>query len=62
MICIDDCATCVHNRLTKIDGWKPACDAFPEGIPLGFPTGNAKNLKECNNGIGYEPKNQERVK
>ena len=56
MIYINDCTFCVHNKGVKIDGWKAACDAFPDGIPLEFYTKNASNLSECNNGIGYEPR------
>ncbi len=56
MICIDDCSTCKHKRPLK-DGWRFVCDAFPDGAPKGFPFGKAKEMKECNNGIGYEPKN-----
>lgn len=56
MVCIDDCSNCKHNHLEKIDNWIPVCDAFPKGMPLDFPTGRAHEFKECNNGIGYEPK------
>lgn len=31
-----------------------ACDAFPEGIPYDFDETVVTELKECNNGIGYE--------
>lgn len=55
MICIDDCHTCRHIRPLK-DGWKFRCDAFPNGSPHSFAFGHVKEIKECNNGIGYEPK------
>ena len=55
MICIDDCATCKHERELK-DGWKFCCDAFPDGTPLGFKFVEVKEKGVCNNGIGYEEK------
>ncbi len=54
MLYIDDCSTCKHKRPLK-DGWDFCCDAFPNGMaPRDFPFGKVKELKECNNGIGYE--------
>lgn len=58
MICITDCGNCIHSR-PLIDGWLDCCDAFPDGIPVGFDYSKVKELPECNNGIGYEPKEQE---
>lgn len=55
MIYIDECQNCKHERPLK-DGWKFCCDAFPEGTPLKFPFGRVKEMKECNNGIGFEEK------
>ena len=55
MICIDDCGSCKYERPLK-DGWKFVCDAFSDGSPKNFPFGKVKQIKECNNGIGYEPK------
>ena len=56
MIYLDDCHTCKHKRPLK-DGWRFCCDAFPDGTERNdFPFGKVKELKECNNGIGYEPK------
>lgn len=56
MICVNyPCMNCIHIR-PNIDGWKCACDAFPDGIPdkyLFFE--DVTKLSECNNGIGYEP-------
>ena len=53
MVCVSICDTCIHQR-ENIDGWKCCCDAFPEGYPSDFTESNARELKECNNGIGYE--------
>ena len=55
MICVNDCGKCMHNR-PLIDGWRSCCDAFPEGKPLDFDYRNLKDRKDCNNGIGFEPK------
>ena len=57
MICINDCSTCIHQR-ELLDGWLDCCDAFPDGIPYDFNYSIVKEISECNNGIGYEPKNQ----
>ena len=60
MICVDcSCDKWVHKRL-KIDGWKCACDAFPEGIPTEWILEkDPREYKEYNNGIGYEKKPEE---
>ena len=59
MIYIDyPCDRCVHQR-ENIDGWRCACDAFPDGTPDWIYRTNIRNLKECNNGIGYEKKSDE---
>lgn len=57
MICVDcACDSCIHQR-ENIDGWKCACDAFPEGISKKFLFEiDPRKIKECNNGIGYEEK------
>lgn len=62
MICVGYlCDKCRHQR-ENIDGWKCACDAFPDGIPTDYiMTIKEENAKECNNGIGYEP-DEEKVK
>ena len=53
MICVgSDCDKC-KNQIGMVDRWKPACRAFPEGIPSDH-YGNQYG-KPCNNGIGYEP-------
>lgn len=54
MICITDCRDCKHKR-PLIDGWLDCCDAFPNGIPVNFDYSKVKKIKECNNGIGFEP-------
>ena len=57
MIILDyPCDNCKHQR-ENIDGWKCACDAFPEGIPgRFFRDVDPSKLPECNNGIKFEPK------
>lgn len=42
------------------DGWRGCCDAFPDGWPKGWLNKNKRDLKECNNGIKYEPKTEGR--
>ncbi len=56
MICIVKCADCKYIR-DNIDGWLPACDAFPEGVPDDFNYGDIKEGVPCNhqNGIGFNP-------
>lgn len=54
MIKLAWCDDCRH--ITGGKGFIPTCEAFPEGIPYGFENGRDKELKTCNNGIGYEPK------
>ena len=50
------CGNCKHIRPNK-DGWICVCDAFPDSIPdENLLYKNISELKECNNGIGYEPK------
>lgn len=55
MVCVQDCAFCIHRRSEKIDGWIPTCDAFPNGKPDDFDYSKVREIKECNNGIGFEP-------
>lgn len=59
MICIDyPCQNCAHF-LGKINSWQCGCDAFPDGIPSEIIVKtDVKKLKECNNGIKYEPKDK----
>lgn len=58
MIYITDCANCKHALPLK-DGWIDCCDAFPNGVPFDFDYSKVKEIKECNNGIGYEPKEKD---
>ena len=55
MICVNDCKDCKHKRPLK-DGWRSCCDAFPYGRPTDFDYSKVRQLKECNNGIGFEEK------
>lgn len=54
MIVIPCCDQCIHLRKEKIDGYKVACDAFPNGIPGEHLKKDIEHLKECNNSIGFE--------
>lgn len=58
MVYITDCANCIHQG-SLIDGWRSCCDAFPNGRPFDFDYSKVKEIKECNNGIGYEPKEKD---
>ena len=60
MIVIDFACDSCKNQLPNIDGWKCACKAFPDGIPNEYFTTklDPKEMPECNNGIGFEPKNK----
>ena len=55
MISLDySCDNCIHKR-KNIDGWKCACDAFPEGIPNDIILRtDVTKLEECNDGIKFE--------
>lgn len=57
MICINDCKNCKHER-PLLDGWLDCCDAFPNGIPIDFDYSKVRKIEECNNGIGFELKEQ----
>ncbi|SEK76581.1 hypothetical protein [Ruminococcus albus] len=54
MICVNDCRECKH-KLPKIEGWLACCEAFPNGQPNDFDYSKVKEITECNNGIGFEP-------
>lgn len=60
MICVDyPCFNCKHIRdnIHTQEGIKCACDAFIDGIPVdNLLYKSVEELKECNNGIGYVPK------
>jgi hypothetical protein len=50
------CDECAHCRKELVDGWKAACDAFPNGTPLDYLFRiDPAELPECANGIGFEP-------
>lgn len=53
MICVIECSNCMHKR-PLLNGWKHCCDAFPNGIPMDFDYSKVKQIKKCNNGIGFE--------
>lgn len=57
MICVDyQCDRCIHRHEVLVDGWKPGCDAFPEGIPYELAlSDDPKKMTDCNNGICYQP-------
>lgn len=57
MICVGyHCDKCKHQR-ENIDGWICACDAFPDGIPDSILFAkDISEIKECNNGISFEQK------
>jgi hypothetical protein len=57
MIMIDvRCDNCVHCHSDLVDGWKPACDAFPDGTPAEYRLYiDPAELPECADGIGFEP-------
>lgn len=53
MIRVCDCDKCKHRT-----GFKKGythCDAFPDGVPYEHMYKDVRNMKECNNGIGFEP-------
>lgn len=55
MVCVVACDACKHIHRELIDGWKAGCDAFPDGIPMGFMRTKDQKINElCNNGIGFE--------
>ncbi len=57
MIKVDySCDRCIHAHKELLNGWKPACDAFPDGIPVSMLDVIPEKLPECNNGIRFEEK------
>ncbi|MST50919.1 glutamyl-tRNA amidotransferase [Hornefia butyriciproducens] len=55
MVVFSDCAEC-KNFINDERRDTCKCKAFPEGIPPEwFLKGNPKEVRECNNGIGFEP-------
>lgn len=54
MICIGyNCDKCKHQL--GMVGYKPACKAFPQGIPLEIYNRLNGSTEECANGYKYEP-------
>lgn len=56
MTLICDCDNC--KNLGEMKGFQATCKAFPDGIPYTFDMVNASQLDECNNGIKFEPKEE----
>ena len=54
MIKLSDCDYCKHCH--ELKNGSVTCDAFPNGIPYDHMDKDLKETSECNNGIGYEPK------
>lgn len=50
------CGLCVHRGKSK-DGWPPICEAYPEGLPEEFLSGdtNVERLSQCAPGFCFEP-------
>ena len=53
MIRVCDCDKCKHR--TGFEKGYTHCDAFPDGVPYEHMYKDVRNMKECNNGIGFEP-------
>ena len=57
------CNECKHQHSELYDGWDVACDAYPEGNIPGkiFYYSNIGDeiIKNCANGIGFEPKEEQ---
>ncbi len=56
MIKFSDCDFCKNS--TGIDKDVFFCRAFPQGVPYEHANKDLKSIKECKNGIGYEPKEE----
>ena len=55
MVVLSDCIECEHFYDDK-DPHKCCCEAYPDGIPREwYLNGSPKEVKECNNGIGFKP-------
>lgn len=57
MIKMTDCDYC--SNCTGFKNGYAVCHAFPEGVPYEYMEKDLKSLKECNNGIGFEPVKKE---
>ena len=54
---MDKCDACARMRNGLIDGWLPACEAFPDGIPGDFMLSNDARVV-CGNEVGFKEKEQ----
>ena len=51
------CDNCIYEKREKKDGWILTCKAFPDGIDIDYVfEGHPERRKECNNGIGFTPR------
>lgn len=57
MIRFYDCDFCKHHNGSK--NGHIVCGAFPDGVPYEHMDKDLRNIKECNNGIGYEAEEDE---
>jgi hypothetical protein len=53
MIKLGDCDKCKHRM--GFEKGHTLCKAFPNGVPYEHMDKDLRNMKECNNGIGFEP-------
>ncbi len=60
MIYIDEgCSKCRHRFKNLLDGWKTACDAYPNGIPTEIIIdSDVRTLDECAPGYKWEPREE----
>jgi hypothetical protein len=58
MIKLCDCDYCKNH--TGFKNGHGVCKAFPNGIPYEHTYKDLRILKECNNGIGFEPKGKQK--
>ncbi len=54
MIRVCDCDYCINR--TGFEKGHTTCKAFANGVPYEHMDKDLKSLKECNNGIGFEQK------
>lgn len=55
MVVFSDCIECKHFYDDR-NPYRCCCEAYPDGIPREwYLSGNPKEVKECNNGIGFKP-------
>ena len=56
MIQLSDCDNCKH--CFGFEHGHALCDAFPDGIPYDHMDKDLVGCKNCNNGIGFEQKEE----